>query len=70
MTSRSRRKLPLKVVLPALIVAVQVLLAMVAWRDLSRRTDQQVRGKKKFWRVFVVMNPGNSLAYWLFGRRG
>ena len=61
---RSRQRLLLAVIVP-----VQIVLAMLAWRDLGRRTDQQVRGKKKFWRVFVIMNPGNALAYWLFGRR-
>ncbi len=55
--------------LAAIIVPVQVLFAMLAWRDLARRTDDQVRGKKNVWRVFVSINPGNSLIYWLFGRR-
>ncbi len=55
--------------LVAIIVASQVVLAALAWRDLARRTDDQVRGKKNFWRVFVTINPGNSVAYWLFGRR-
>jgi hypothetical protein len=52
-----------------LLLPVQMVLAVLAWWDLGRRTDQQVRGKKRFWRVFVLMNPGNALAYWLFGRR-
>jgi hypothetical protein len=51
------------------IVPIQVILAVLAWRDLGRRTDEQVRGRKDFWRVFVTLNPGNSVAYWLFGRR-
>jgi len=51
------------------IVFVQVVSALAAWRDLSARPDNRVRGNKKFWRVFVVLNPGNSLAYWLVGRR-
>jgi hypothetical protein len=53
----------------AIIVPIQVILAMLAWRDLGRRTDDQIRGQKNFWRVFVTLNPGNSVAYWLFGRR-
>jgi hypothetical protein len=52
------------------IVSIQALLAVAAWRDLARRTDDQVRGKKNLWRAFVLLNPGNSLLYWLFGRRG
>jgi hypothetical protein len=53
----------------AVLVPIQVLLAILAWRDLGRRTDDQVRGQKRFWRVFVTINPGNAMAYWLFGRR-
>ncbi len=53
----------------AVIVPIQVLLAVLAWRDLGRRGDDQVRGSKTFWRVFVTINPGNSLVYWLIGRR-
>ena len=29
----------------------------------------QIRGSKRFWRVVIALNPGNSLLYWLFGRR-
>ena len=53
----------------AAVVAAQVVSAAFAWRDLARRSDDQVRGHKIVWRTFIVMNPGNSVAYWLFGRR-
>jgi hypothetical protein len=59
---------PSKSVLLA-IVGVQVVSALVAWRDLSARPEADLRGSKKFWRVFVLLNPGNSLAYWTVGRR-
>jgi len=49
-------------------VLVQVISAVLAWRDLGLRTADQVRGNKKSWRVFIVLNPGNSFAYWIFGR--
>jgi len=62
------KRKPNKVRLGAL-VAVEVVAATLAWRDLARRSDDQVRGNKKFWRVFVCLNPGNSLVYWIFGRR-
>ena len=58
-----------KRVLVATILPTQIVLCALAWRDLSRRTDDQVRGRKAFWRVFVTLNPGNSVIYWLFGRR-
>jgi hypothetical protein len=51
------------------IVSVQLVSAVLAWRDLARRTDRQVRGKKKLWRILIVINPGNSFAYWAVGRR-
>jgi hypothetical protein len=62
-----KRKLPK----PALVtvVAVQVVSCALAWRDLARRSDDQVRGKKNLWRAFVSVNPGNSLVYWAVGRR-
>jgi hypothetical protein len=50
------------------LVAVETVSAVLAWRDLGRRSEDQVRGKKDVWRVFISINPGNSLAYWAFGR--
>jgi len=41
----------------------------LAWRDLNRRPPTQVRGSKRFWRVLIALNPGNSVLYWIFGRR-
>jgi hypothetical protein len=58
-----------KTLLVAALVPIQVVLCVLAWRDLARRTDDQVRGRKNFWRVFVTLNPGNAVMYWLFGRR-
>ncbi|HEX3621437.1 MAG TPA: hypothetical protein VHT97_03895 [Acidimicrobiales bacterium] len=55
--------------LVAILVPVEVVSAVLAWRDLAGRSDGAVRGTKKFWRIVVVVNPGNSLLYWLFGRR-
>jgi hypothetical protein len=40
-----------------------------AWRDLNRRSPAQIRGSKRLWRVLIALNPGNSVFYWLFGRR-
>jgi hypothetical protein len=58
-----------KKVLVTVVVPIQVFLAVLAWRDMSQRTDAQVRGTKRLWRVFVLLNPGNSVLYWLCGRR-
>jgi hypothetical protein len=62
----SRRQ---KAVLATIVVPLQVALAVLAWRDMAWRSDADVRGPKRFWRIFVVLNPGNSLLYWLFARR-
>ena len=51
------------------LVAVETVSTIFAWRDLSRRSDDRIRGKKDLWRVLISINPGNSLAYWAFGRR-
>jgi hypothetical protein len=51
------------------VLTVEVVAAVLAWRDLRRRSDDQVRGRKNAWRVFISINPGNSLIYWAFGRR-
>ena len=51
------------------VVAVEATAAALAYRDLARRGDDEVRGRKLLWRIFIGLNPGNSLVYWLFGRR-
>lgn len=51
------------------MVAVDLVLAVLAWRDIAGRTEDSVRGTKRMWRVAIVANPGNALAYWVFGRR-
>ncbi|HKE67037.1 MAG TPA: hypothetical protein VKB59_20645 [Micromonosporaceae bacterium] len=51
------------------LVAIEVASAVLAWRDLGRRANDEVRGSKQFWRVAIAMNPGNSAAYWVVGRR-
>jgi hypothetical protein len=57
-----------KVVLGA-VVGAQTVSSVLAWRDLAERSDEQVRGPKNVWRFIVTINPGNSLVYWLVGRR-
>ena len=57
-----------RVVLGA-VVAAQTVSSVMAWRDLARRSNDDVRGAKNVWRFVITINPGNSIAYWLFGRR-
>jgi hypothetical protein len=64
MTSKRAKAL----LLPPL-VTVEIVSAILAWRDLDQRPETAIRGRKKIWRLAVLANPGNSLAYWAFGRR-
>ncbi len=56
-----------KVILVVLVV--HLILVKLTWRDLSRRPDAAVRGKKRAWRLASSLNTTGSVAYWLFGRR-
>lgn len=60
----SRKKLLL-----AGLAVIELVAATLAWRDLARCDDGQVRGSKNLWRLFISVNPGNSLFYWALGRR-
>ena len=51
------------------VVLAEVVSAVLAWRDLRRRSDAQIRGPRKAWRFAMMINPGNSIAYWILGRR-
>lgn len=53
----------------AVLVAVEVISATLTFRDLKRRSAEEIRGSKRFWRIVSLVNPGNSIAYWVFGRR-
>lgn len=51
------------------VVAVEAAAAALAYRDLAQRPDELVRGPKTVWRIFIGLNPGNSLIYWVVGRK-
>jgi hypothetical protein len=61
----SRQK---RIALVALVLA-EVGLAALTWRDLRRRPADEIRGSKRLWRIVSTINPGNSVAYWLIGRK-
>jgi hypothetical protein len=56
-------------ILLGFVAVIGILSCALAWRDLARRDNQEVRGSKIIWRIFISLNPGNSLLYWLFGRK-
>jgi hypothetical protein len=62
------KRKPNKYVL-ATLAGAEVIIAALTFRDLKRRPPEQIRGSKRFWRVLSLINPGNSIAYWLVGRR-
>jgi hypothetical protein len=62
------RSRPKRIALVALVLA-EVGLAALTWRDLRCRPADEIRGSKRFWRVISTINPGNSVAYWLVGRK-
>jgi hypothetical protein len=68
-TWMTKKPFPSKVVALAAILVVDLVFATFAWRDLRNRTEDQVRGSKRLWHVAILANPGNSIAYWLMGRK-
>ena len=64
MERRTRRPIIL-----AVIVAIELVVATFAWRDLKTRPAESLRGSKRFWHLTIIANPGNSIVYWLIGRK-
>ena len=48
---------------------VQTIMMILVQRDLSRRSDAEVRGKKGLWRLAAFVQPFGPVAYLLFGRK-
>ena len=63
-----KRWKPSRPVLIALMI-LHIIVTAVTLRDLKQRTDTQVRGPRWLWRVFTPLQMGNSLVYWLVGRK-
>jgi hypothetical protein len=51
------------------VVLAEVVLAALTWRDIRNRPASEIRGSKRLWRIISTINPGNSVAYWVVGRR-
>ncbi|ACQ78450.1 conserved hypothetical protein [Beutenbergia cavernae DSM 12333] len=51
------------------LAAVQIALAVAAWRDLARREAQDVRGPKPLWAAIIAVNWVGPASYFLVGRR-
>jgi len=48
--------------------AIQILLAMTAWWDLSHRPDDEVNGSKGLWAAIIAVNFLGPLSYFRWGR--
>lgn len=48
---------------------IELVLTTIAMRDLSRRSSDQVRGPKWFWRLVSIIQPVGPIAYLALGRR-
>lgn len=53
----------------AVVTVAQAAVAPVTLRDLSRRTDDEVRGPRLLWRLWGGTNLAGAASYWLFGRK-
>lgn len=49
--------------------AAQLAFLAAAQRDISRRTPEQIRGPKIFWRLASLINFVGPGSYFIFGRR-
>jgi hypothetical protein len=46
-----------------------IIVTAFTWRDIRRRPSSDIRGDKRVWFVLTALNAGNSVAYWICGRR-
>ena len=51
------------------VLVAHLILAKVTWLDLRRRPAAAVRGPKRLWRTWSLLNTTGSMAYWTVGRR-
>lgn len=51
------------------VLVAHLILAKVTWVDLGRRPAAAVRGPKRLWRAWSLLNTTGSMAYWTIGRR-
>lgn len=49
--------------------AVEISVKLLALRDINKRSDDEIRGSKRAWRMALVVNFFGPAAYFLFGRR-
>jgi len=53
----------------AVLLVAHLVVTSVTWRDIRHRSEEQIRGSKRLWRVLSATNMSWSLAYFLLGRK-
>ena len=51
------------------LAAVQLALAVAAWRDLAQRPADEVNGDKRLWTFLIAINWIGPILYFRRGRR-
>lgn len=51
------------------LAAIEFTAKLLALRDLHRRSDEQIRGSKRLWRMAMAINFFGPASYFAFGRR-
>ncbi|PFG30025.1 PLDc N-terminal domain-containing protein [Paramicrobacterium agarici] len=51
------------------LTAVQVTLAVAAYRDISKRDERELTASKTAWRLITMIDIVGPLTYFLAGRR-
>ncbi len=52
-----------------LLGAIQLVLLIAAQVDLSERSESELNGSKRMWRILTFVNYIGPIAYFAFGRR-
>ena len=47
----------------------QLALAATAWRDLAKRSEKEINGRKGLWAAIIAINWVGPIAYFVRGRR-
>ncbi len=63
----NKRPLPMKAI-AVVLFAISLGVVLSAERDIGRRSESEVRGRKSLWRL-VSLNALGAAAYLRFGRR-
>jgi hypothetical protein len=58
----------MKKTLIVVMAVVQIVLLVSALWDIARRSEDQIRGSKWFWRIISFVNFVGPLSYFRFGR--